>query len=708
MLPCELAGNAGRGGGVVTSDYRLDPSVAALFGIRSQSLTIGDAQPYNEGGPDDPYWQTDRGRELYAELTADSARRTQEKEEASAALAERNRIEREAEQKVWAERRRNEQAKAAADRARAEEVAAEERERLDASLESHTREVAARRAGEERKEAASLSARQALHTLDEDFCALALDVNFAITGGAGRVDSSLCPEEWSVLVDVNDESRDYELDEANLTAMEALATDVKHALAPSLRHLARMGLLRADRVFSAIGYPNSMGAGPAATFYLIVRSRDYDERLLTLADWPADANKLSSQPALKLFVSASIFPLSATCLYEALKAEAPATMEWGREIAPDRGPGTAEDREDWLARVSLSSDAVLDLVERWEAVGRDLEMLDLYGPAADRSGAVGEAAFLIERVLPRGCVSSLVGNNQAGKSSLAHEFCSAIGRRNSPELGGATVLGLPIAGGGMVALLSGEDTGWVIGDRAERHARLWGPSWIAIREGSAQDFGDMLHQLERTPRLDLVVVDPARAFLEGDEDSSGAVSRFYDRLTRLARTKNCAVLVVHHLTKGRPRTLPQMLTMVRGSGVHTDRPRVVIGMLSRGDGTVEVGLLKYNFPQEIMWGAINQGFQFRRDPESFTLVPLVSGPQESLAGLPTLQVIAAVNRIASEGEIARRSGKRGLFELRTPELAGLSRSAVLEAIAALIGSGELTDEAGSLQTTIPDDAGTRG
>jgi RecA-family ATPase len=89
-----------------------------------------------------------------------------------------------------------------------------------------------------------------------------------------------------------------------------------------------------------------------------------------------------------------------------------------------------------------------------------------------------------------------------------------------------------------------------------------------------------------------VIVDPARSFLDGNEDQSETVSRFLDALRRFAERTGAAVVVLHHLAKiARPRSLDEVRDAVRGSGVWLDRPRVGIGMYLSGGRTM-VGLIK--------------------------------------------------------------------------------------------------------------------
>ena len=50
----------------------------------------------------------------------------------------------------------------------------------------------------------------------------------------------------------------------------------------------------------------------------------------------------------------------------------------------------------------------------------------------------------------------------------------------------------------------------------------------------------------------IIALNPAgrRFFFDGDEKSSAATREFLAPLFKLARAKNCAIILVHHMTKG--------------------------------------------------------------------------------------------------------------------------------------------------------------
>ena len=140
-----------------------------------------------------------------------------------------------------------------------------------------------------------------------------------------------------------------------------------------------------------------------------------------------------------------------------------------------------------------------------------------------------------------------------------------------------------------------------------------------------------------------------------------------------------------------------MLPMARGSGVHTERPRLVWGMIDRGNGLIEIGPIKISAVGGIDW-PLNEGRFFKRDPLTSTLRPLTDYSR-NVSDAPRdffRPILEAVRRLNKEGTIVRRTGKSGLFEIRPPELAGISRASSLSTIAEMLERGDLTDGSGGL------------
>ncbi len=254
-------------------------------------------------------------------------------------------------------------------------------------------------------------------------------------------------------------------------------------------------------------------------------------------------------------------------------------------------------------------------------------------------------------------------------------------------------------------LVFAEDPEGRINERAALHAKILGDPNYFVINASGMTLDEVLEKLRRIPRFDYVAIDPVRALMPGNEDSSEACNTFYGKLGALADERDCAVIVTHHLTKGHARYLSQMLAMVRGSGVHTDRPRMVIGMIyHRARDLVEIGPIKHNLG-DVVWLPINQGQFYRWDRETSTSVLIDETAKASAnsgssndTGPSILVEIARLNKL---GILVRRSGKAGLFEMRLPGLAVRPRSAIVDGLRELLASGAIVDGSDGLQVRSP-------
>ena len=217
-----------------------------------------------------------------------------------------------------------------------------------------------------------------------------------------------------------------------------------------------------------------------------------------------------------------------------------------------------------------------------------------------------------------------------GKSSLAHRLaimCSIDWKEDEQPLW----LGKPINkdyAKGLVIYFSGEDSAAIVNARAKmvdpenRSSRLMlqRSDFGTNEDGSKASIGDFLRRLESLPDVSLVVIDPARKYLTGDEEDSEVVSDFFEAIEEFAIKKNCGMVVVHHLVKNaHPKDTREIYDLLRGSQVFIDRPRAVIGMM-REDAYTVVGLSKNNIPPNL--GSIQGERLFVRDPDRLDLVQL--------------------------------------------------------------------------------------
>ncbi len=256
---------------------------------------------------------------------------------------------------------------------------------------------------------------------------------------------------------------------------------------------------------------------------------------------------------------------------------------------------------------------------------RNFEFFDATGPM--RKGADDEFTFIVQGMIPRGGVTVLAGAGGTGKSSIAHELCikSAIDYdEGEPK---PLWLGQPINTEytkGICIYFSGEDGPAVINARAQ----LFDPKGRANRlmfqrveyRDREETLPEFMARLATMPDVPIMVIDPARKYLEGDENDSEVVSNFFEAIEEFAIKKNCAMIIVHHLEKAaKPQSCREILDLLRGSQVFIDRPRVVLGLYRDGPYTV-VGLAKCNIPPNL--GMVIDERVFARDPKTLQLIQL--------------------------------------------------------------------------------------
>lgn len=258
----------------------------------------------------------------------------------------------------------------------------------------------------------------------------------------------------------------------------------------------------------------------------------------------------------------------------------------------------------------------------FELVARDTELFDATGPM--RKGADEMFEFLVPGFIPRGAVTLLAATGGTGKSSLAHQLCVMASIDYEPGEEAPRWLGQRLAiekCKGICIYFSGEDGPPIINARAS----IFDPAGRARRLmfqrtdfGDGVSFAQHLKRLHKIPNVPIMVIDPARKYLTGDENDAGAVSEFFEAIEEFAIKKGAAVIVVHHLQKNAyPKSAREVLDMLRGSQVFVDRPRVVIGMFRDGPMTI-AGLAKNNIPPNL--GMVAEERVFARDSKNLQLV----------------------------------------------------------------------------------------
>jgi hypothetical protein len=356
--------------------------------------------------------------------------------------------------------------------------------------------------------------------------------------------------------------------------------------------------------------------------------------------------------------------------------------------ADDDRAGQLKAFEEWI-RSTQPAD-IADRIQRWHAAGRNIELFKRLGRRRDRIAGAEQVEMLVDGLVPAGMVTLLVGAQEAGKSTAALELDVAV------ATGREEWLGCKInqeRAKGVAVLLTGEDTDAVVNGRLSHLDPDDEARRLVVYALDGRPLPDILTEIRDMPNVSLIVVDPARRYLKGDEDGSANVDEFFASLDEIARHTRAAVLVLHHLRKdANPATLAQVREAVRGSSVFLDRPRVVLGCfrLKRDDVTV-IGGIKSNLPPAYpIAGAI----KLRRDAATLRHIPV---QPEAVAEVDDVgerdelerKVLDALVRLTSRSERITRRGGRELWALHPPELEGVGRNRIREAVDQLLKDGVL-------------------
>ncbi len=255
-------------------------------------------------------------------------------------------------------------------------------------------------------------------------------------------------------------------------------------------------------------------------------------------------------------------------------------------------------------------------------VARDVQLFDATGPMRKDADEMFE--FIVPGLVPRGAVTLIGATGGTGKSSLAHMLCVLASIDYDLGEEAPRWLGQRLAiekCKGICVYFSGEDGPPIINARAAIFDPLGRAKRLMFQRtdfGEGVSFSQHMRRLHKIPEVPIMVIDPARKYLTGDENDAGVVSEFFEAIEEFAIEKHCAVVIVHHLQKGAaPKSAPEVLDMLRGSQVFIDRPRVVIGMFRDGPHTI-VGLAKNNIPPNL--GMVTEERVFARDPKHLNLI----------------------------------------------------------------------------------------
>jgi hypothetical protein len=278
--------------------------------------------------------------------------------------------------------------------------------------------------------------------------------------------------------------------------------------------------------------------------------------------------------------------------------------------------------------------------------------------------------FVVEGLIAKDGYTLLLGVTGIGKGALLLQLACDVAMGKPDWLGHR--INPPR---GLVVMLYGEDSPAEMKRRVGLLCDKYPPPLLRLVRYNGQPIKELLAEFKNA-KVDLLIIDPARKFVEGDEDGSDAVNKFFiDIDPFLAKTK-AAIVMAHHCRRGAtPRNVNEVPDHMRGSQVFLDRPRVVLAMHRGGDVT-SFGIPltpagpRHNMDVAVMVKGV---MRLKRDEPTFRHVVITKeAPSSSDEGIESVR--AALARFAGEGRSI--TGADLLIELHPPELEGMSRTAV--------------------------------
>ena len=192
---------------------------------------------------------------------------------------------------------------------------------------------------------------------------------------------------------------------------------------------------------------------------------------------------------------------------------------------------------------------------------------------------------LIPGVLRRGYVGLIGGKKKVGKTLLSQQL-------EIRAVVGGKWCGLEIPGGMRCMHIDPEVHPAELNNRfakicdligadkhlVDTHIVKWSLRGVLTSSGKPATISDVAQDVEARCKpgdFDLIVIDSASALLEGDENSSVELSRFFANIHRIAKATGATVIVVAHFGKAKDGDR-EAADRVRGSSVWGDRPDAVL------------------------------------------------------------------------------------------------------------------------------------
>jgi RecA-family ATPase len=188
---------------------------------------------------------------------------------------------------------------------------------------------------------------------------------------------------------------------------------------------------------------------------------------------------------------------------------------------------------------------------------------------------VTEIPFLVEKLIPKESITFIAGSSDVGKSLFYTQLALLL------ILDKKEFVGLKInSKHKRVIIVSTEDGAVAISSRIRK--QLNGATIeTSIRKRmivltTSTNLESRIEKLLKEQNTDLVVIDAFADVYGGDINTSNQVRAFLNNFTRLAREYKCAVLIVHHIGKGKEKQGASKSHLLGSVGIEGKARQVII------------------------------------------------------------------------------------------------------------------------------------
>lgn len=485
------------------------------------------------------------------------------------------------------------------------------------------------------------------------------------------------PEDWREGADINYGDDEFPADPKFIAEATAALNECANI---AIRHFVSVGAIEL--------LPTEQGGVPRQNLALIIRAADAD-RAMAIAYHSCPIPPIGKLRDLVIDIDDGWMSTRFKTLTELFEAATQARASEHQFSAPfdDRLPIDDEDIGTWAERVCIPPDRLTDIIAAWDQSGRDIQLFACHSLAI-RTQADEQVDWLVPGLIRRGVITLLAGSGGVGKSTAMVELMAKVGVADQ----GDDFLGEQICrSNGICAYVTGEDAA---GDIEQIKAALGfgsaGPAGFTIFAGDGKTLEDCLARLAPIGAMDLLIIDPLTKFVK-EENEAGDAGVVYDQLNSFAQSKGCAVVVVHHLTKNFGGGMGSFRHAIRGSGVHVDRPRMVIGMIGRPNNQVDVGIVKRNIPPgNYEWAPLCTGRRFNQAPGGLVAAELPQAASGAPVEADVLDwIVSRIDKHNADGRVVCRTGTRSVYAMSDVKPAPYSRAKIDAGIVRLIEAGRV-------------------